>query len=105
MGPGNLCIGPIANKQINGTMTRIADIMKGTNTLKGAADLGVVHVDDVVTAHISCMTVDSASGRYLVARDMVKIEEVFETLRKLYPEAPVSEANNMDYASGVPGKK
>ena len=42
--PGNLCVGPIANGSINGTMTRLKDIMQGTNTLKGAADLGVVHV-------------------------------------------------------------
>merc|ERR1712151_814570 len=42
--PGNLCVGPIANGCINGTMTRLKDIMQGTNTLKGAADLGVVHV-------------------------------------------------------------
>lgn len=102
--PGNLCVGPIANKEINGTMTRLADIMKGTNTLKGAADLGVVHVEDVAAAHASCMTNDAASGRYLVTRDMVKIEEVFETLKTLYPTAPIAEMNNMDYASGVPGK-
>jgi len=102
--PGNLCVGPIANKEINGTMTRLADIMKGTNTLKGAADLGVVHVEDVVAAHIACMTKDDASGRYLVTRDMVRIEEVFETLKSLYPAAPVAKLDNMDYASGVPGK-
>ena len=101
--PGNLCIGPIANKQINGTMTRIADIMKGTNTLKGAADLGVVHVDDVVAAHMSCMTNDVAKGRYLVSRDMVKIEEVFATLKES-TDAPVNTTpDNFDY-SGVPGK-
>merc|ERR1711907_607034 len=74
--PGNLCVGPIANKSINGTMTRLCDIMKGANTLKGAADLGVVHVEDVVDAHCACMTNDSASGRYLVTLDMVRIEEV-----------------------------
>merc|ERR1719231_64950 len=102
--PGNLCVGPIANKEINGTMTRLADIMKGTNTLKGAADLGVVHVEDVVAAHIACMTKDDASGRYLVTRDMVRIEEVFETLKSLYPAAPVAKLDNMDIASGVPGK-
>jgi len=103
--PGNLCVGPIANKSINGTMTRIADIMQGTNTLKGAADLGVVHVEDVVSAHVACMTRADATGRYLVTRDMVRIEEVFETLKTLYPTAPVQTAPaNMDYASGVPGK-
>ena len=37
--PGNLCVGPIASKEINGTMTRLKDIVSGTNTLKGAADL------------------------------------------------------------------
>merc|ERR1712232_845864 len=102
--PGNLCVGPIANSDINGTMTRLADIMKGTNTLKGAADLGVVHVQDVVSVHASCMTNDAASGRYLVTRDMVRIEDVFSTLKTLYPNAPVAEMGEMDYASGVPGK-
>jgi len=102
--PGNLCVGPIANKDINGTMTRLQDIMKGTNTLKGAADLGVVHVEDVVSAHVACMTKADASGRYLVTRDMVRIEEVFDTLKALYPTAPVAALDNMDYASGVPGK-
>jgi nucleoside-diphosphate-sugar epimerase len=156
--PGNLCVGPIANKQINGTMTRLCDIMKGTNTLKGAADLGehalsaaprsvpslaaltrcphslplaaltrrphsppsvaathcphspdssragVVHVGDVVAAHLECMTKDDATGRYIVTRNMVRIEELFETLKSLYPTAPIAKLDNMDYASGVPGK-
>jgi len=102
--PGNLCVGPIANKEINGTMTRIKDIMAGTNTLKGAADLGVVHVQDVSAAHVACMTNDGASGRYIVTRDMVRIEELFETLKALYPAAPIAKLDNMDYASGVPGK-
>ena len=43
--PGNLCIGPISSKKINGTMTRIKDIMSGKNSLKGAADLAIVHVN------------------------------------------------------------
>ena len=41
--------------------------MSGKNSLKGAADLAIVHVQDVVTAHAKCMTVDSANGRYIVA--------------------------------------
>merc|ERR1719424_959079 len=49
--PGNLCIGPIASANINGTMTRLKDIVSGTNTLKGAADLAIVHVGDVAAAH------------------------------------------------------
>lgn len=102
--PGNLCVGPIANKSINGTMTRLCDIMQGTNTLKGAADLGVVHVEDVVAAHSQVMLKDDAAGRYLVTRDMVRIEEVFETLKSLYPSAPLPALDNMDYASGIPGK-
>merc|ERR1719231_1295235 len=104
--PGNLCVGPIASpdNHINGTMTRLKDIVTGTNTLKGAADLGIVHVSDVVAAHIKCMTLDSASGRYLVSSDMVPIEDVFATLKALYPNMPVAEMSNMDIASGVPGK-
>merc|ERR1719201_1144337 len=53
--PGNLCIGPVASKGINGTMTRLRDIMSGKNTLKGAADLAIVHVEDVVDTHAKCM--------------------------------------------------
>lgn len=102
--PGNLCVGPIANKEINGTMTRLRDIMSGTNTLKGAADLGVVHVEDVVAAHVASMTKDDACGRYLVTRNMVRIEEIFETLKALYPSAKLAEMNNMDICSGVQGK-
>ena len=45
--------------------------MTGTNTLKGAADLAIVHVADVVEAHAKCMLDDAASGRYIVASDMV----------------------------------
>lgn len=102
--PGNLCVGPIANKEINGTMTRLRDIMSGTNTLKGAADLGVVHVEDVVAAHVASMTKDDACGRYLVTRNMVKIEEIFETLKGLYPSAKLAAMDNMDICSGVQGK-
>merc|ERR1712087_143800 len=103
--PGNLVVGPIASEaQINGTMTRLRDIMQGTNTLKGAADLGVTHVFDVVEAHERSMTVDSASGRYLVSPDMVKLEELFDTLKSLYPSLPVASMINMDIASGVPGQ-
>ena len=80
--PGNLCVGPIASKEINGTMTRLKDIVSGTNTLKGAADLAIVHVNDVVEAHAKCMTDDAAKGRYLVAGDMVQIEEVFSSLKQ-----------------------
>jgi len=65
---------------------------------------GVVHVEDVVTAHTSCMTNDDASGRYLVTRDMVRIEDVFETLKSLFPAAPIATPDNMDYASGTPGR-
>merc|ERR1719433_414537 len=102
--PGNLVVGPIASEaQINGTMTRLRDIMQGTNTLKGAADLGVTHVLDVVAAHEKSMTVDSASGRYLVSPDMVKLEQLFEALKSLYPNLPVASMNNMDVASGIPG--
>jgi len=101
--PGNLCIGPIASTGINGTMTRIKDIMSGKNTLLGAADLAIVHVDDVVDAHCKCMADDGAKGRYIVASDMAKIEEVFAALREMYPKMPVAEMGEMDYASGVPG--
>jgi len=102
--PGNLCIGPISSKKINGTMTRIKDIMSGKNSLKGAADLAIVHVNDVVETHYKCMSVDSASGRYIVASDMVPIEGVFAALKELYPSLPVAEMGQMDCASGVPGK-
>jgi len=102
--PGNLCVGPIASENINGTMTRLKDIVTGTNTLKGAADLAIVHVLDVVAAHVKCMTMDSASGRYVVASDMVKIEDVFDTLKRLYPDMPVASMDNMDIASGIAGK-
>jgi len=102
--PGNLVVGPIESKKINGTMTRLRDIMSGTNTLKGAADLAVVHVADVVDAHAKCMYSDGASGRYLVAQDMVKIEDVFSTLNELYPKHKVANLENQDIASGVPGK-
>lgn len=98
-------VGPIASKaQINGTMTRLRDIMQGTNTLKGAADLGVTHVFDVVEAHERSMTVDNASGRYLVSPDMVKLEELFNTLKLLYPSLPVASMTDMDIASGLQGK-
>merc|ERR1711871_1896580 len=105
--PGNLCVGPIASEStdhINGTMTRLRDIMSGTNSLKGAADLAIVHVQDVVDAHSRCMLDDSASGRYIVSKDMVTIEDVFAALRELYPDMPVAPMENMDIASGVPSK-
>lgn len=102
--PGNLCVGPIASEGINGTMTRLRDIVTGTNTLKGAADLAIVHVLDVVAAHIKCMTLDSATGRYVVASDMVPIEDVFATLQRLYPKMNVATMDNMDIVSGVQGK-
>jgi len=101
--PGNLCIGPIASTGINGTMTRIRDIMTGSNTLKGAADLAIVHVQDVVDVHCKCMVEDGATGRYIVASDMAKIEDVFAALKEMYPQLPVAEMGEMDYASGVPG--
>ena len=102
--PGNLCVGPVESKGINGTMTRLRDIMSGTNSLKGAADLAIVHVTDVVEAHKRCMLDDAASGRYIVAGDMVTIEQVFESLRALYPKHAVAAMENMDIASGVAGK-
>jgi len=102
--PGNLCVGPIASSGINGTMTRLRDIMSGTNTLKGAADLAIVHVSDVVEAHAKCMLDDDACGRYIVASDMVPIERVFSTLRELYPSHSVAPMEKMDIASGVQGQ-
>merc|ERR1712224_657329 len=102
--PGNLCIGPISSNKINGTMTRIKDIMSGKNTLMGAADLAIVHVQDVVEVHARCMSIDSAKGRYIVASDMAPIEGVFAALKELYPNLPIAEMGEMDYASGVPGK-
>merc|ERR1719215_718264 len=102
--PGNLCIGPIASTGINGTMTRIRDIMTGKNTLKGAADLAIVHVHDVVHVHCKCMTEDAAKGRYIVAPDMAKIEDVFAALKEMYPQLPMAEMGaEMDIASGVLG--
>ena len=102
--PGNLCVGPIASAEINGTMKRLKDVVTGTNTLKGAADLAIVHVEDVVAAHVEVMTRDEAKGRYLVSSDMVKIEDVFAALKELYPKMPVASMSNMDIASGVPGQ-
>merc|ERR1712241_1394409 len=102
--PGNLCIGPVASTHINGTMKRLADIMQGTNTLKGAADLGIVHVQDVVEAEMKCMITESASGRYLVTTDMVKIEDILTTLKELYPQYQIAALNNQDISSGIPGK-
>jgi len=101
--PGNLCIGPIASANINGTMTRLKDIVSGTNTLKGAADLAIVHVGDVAAAHAKCMLDDSAHGRYLIATDMVTIEDVFATLSELYPDHPVAALKGQNIASGVKG--
>lgn len=105
--PGNLCIGPLAtadSDHVNGTMTRIRDIVTGTNSLKGAADLAIVHVNDVVEAHVKCMTEATASGRYIVAPGMVTIEDVFAALKETFPNMPVAEMTNMDIASGVAGK-
>ena len=102
--PGNLVVGPVASAGINGTMTRLKDIMGGKNTLKGAADLAIVHVSDVVKAHCQCMLNDAASGRYIVAPDMVAIEDVFAVLREMYPNMPIAALENMDIASGVAGK-
>jgi len=102
--PGNLCIGSIASTHINGTMKRLADIMQGQNTLKGAADLGIVHVQDVVETEMKCMISESASGRYLVTTDMVTMEDIFKTLKELYPKYQVAALNNQDFASGIPGK-
>jgi len=102
--PGNLCIGPIASTGINGTMTRIRDIMTGKNTLKGAADLAIVHVQDVVEVHCKCMSEDAAKGRYIVAPDMAKIKDVFAALKEMYPQLPMAEMGaEMDIASGVLG--
>merc|ERR1719401_1360062 len=102
--PGNLCIGPIASKAINGTMTRIKDIMSGKNTLRGAADLAIVHVQDVVDVHCKCMTENAAKGRYIVAPDMAKIKDVFAALKEMYPQLPVADMGaEMDIASGVLG--
>jgi len=102
--PGNLCIGPIASTGINGTMTRIRDIMTGKNTLKGAADLAIVHVQDVVDVHCKCMSEDAAKGRYIVAPDMAKIKDVFAALKEMYPQLPMAEMGaEMDIASGVLG--
>jgi len=102
--PGNLCVGPIASTHINGTMKRLADIMQGTNSLMGAADLGIVHVQDVVAAEMKCMIDPSASGRYLVTSDMVKIEDVFASLKELYPQYQIAALDNQDITSGVQGK-
>ena len=65
----------------------------------------VLHVDDgeVGGAHAKCMLDESASGRYIIARDMVAIEDVFAALRELYPSMPVAPMENMDIASGVQG--
>jgi nucleoside-diphosphate-sugar epimerase len=101
--PGNLVVGPVESSNINGTMTRVRDIVTGTNTLKGAADLAIVHVADVVNAHAKCMLDDGASGRYIVAQDMVKIEDVFAALKEMYPDLPVADLVDQDIASGVVG--
>merc|ERR1719231_1552601 len=98
--PGNLVVGPVASKGINGTMTRLRDVVTGTNTLKGAADLAVVHVADVVTAHAKCMLDSAASGRYIIAADMVQIEDVFAALREMYPSLPIAALENQDIAAG-----
>ena len=42
-------------------------------------------------------------GRYIVAKDMVKIEDVFSTLKEMYPNLPVAALENQDIASGIPG--
>merc|ERR1711937_578616 len=89
---------------INGTMKRVADIMQGTNSLTGPADLAIVHVQDVVDAEMKCMTDPSASGRYLVASDMEKIEDVFASLKEMYPKCKVAALENQDIASGIQGK-
>merc|ERR1711871_1507941 len=102
--PGNLVVGPVESKKINGTMTRLRDIVSGTNSLKGAADLAIVHVQDVVNTHTACMLDDAANGRYLVAGNMATIEDIVSTIKELYPNLPVAELTNMDIASGVPGK-
>merc|ERR1719329_1867978 len=85
-------------------MTRIRDIMTGKNTLKGAADLAIVHVQDVANVHYKCMTVDAAKGRYIVAPDMAKIKDVFAALKEMYPQLPMAQIGaEMDIASGVLG--
>merc|ERR1712174_40837 len=86
--PGNLCVGPVASSHINGTMRRLADIMQGKNTLMGAADIGIVHVRDVVETEIKCMI----------------IEDLFATLKELYPKYKVASLINQDISSGVQGK-
>ena len=73
--------------------------------MRGAAhSLDLASNSQVVATHVKCMTVDAASGRYIVSSDMVEIEKVFESLRTMFPHLPVASMDNMDIASGVQGK-
>uniref|UniRef100_A0A803KP24 NAD-dependent epimerase/dehydratase domain-containing protein n=1 Tax=Chenopodium quinoa TaxID=63459 RepID=A0A803KP24_CHEQI len=82
MNPG-MVIGPMLQPTLNGSVALIFNLV-GEKTFPNAA-FGLVHVKDVVTAHILAFEVPSASGRYVLVETVAHCSEIVRILQELYP--------------------
>ena len=64
----------------------------GKSELYGLLSTSMVHVDDLVRAHIFLLEYPNAKGRYICALDYVTIGELSNFLSAKYPEFPIPTA-------------
>lgn len=66
------------------------DIVSGKPDLYNLlVNTNMVHVDDLVRAHIFLLEYPNAQGRYMCSSDVITIEEMSEFLSTNYPELSI----------------
>jgi len=77
-----MVIGPALSPALNESNKIFKDILSGAYPTIMSLHWGIVDVRDVAKAHILAMETDTASGRYLVSNEIVKMAEAVEILKQ-----------------------
>eukprot|EP00762_Andalucia_godoyi_P008340 ANDGO_07331.mRNA.1 Tetraketide alpha-pyrone reductase 2 len=83
-----LVLGPLLTKHLNQSHKRILEIFDGTWKEVANATFGVVHIADVVEAHVLCMTTESADarGRHLCLGCALHWKDICDALAEVLKE-------------------
>uniref|UniRef100_A0A2C9VVQ4 NAD-dependent epimerase/dehydratase domain-containing protein n=1 Tax=Manihot esculenta TaxID=3983 RepID=A0A2C9VVQ4_MANES len=94
-------VGPFICPNLPGSLEAALAMVLGKPDLYNLlVNTNMVHVDDLVRAHIFLLEYPNAQGRYMCSSDVITIEEMSEFLSTNYPELSIPTVESLKEVKG-----
>ncbi|KAH7684383.1 Flavonol reductase/cinnamoyl-CoA reductase protein [Dioscorea alata] len=102
----SMVLGPIMQPTLNSSTLFLINILKGLRESKENSLYHIVDVRDVADALLLVYEKPEASGRYICASHPIKIRELIDTLRSIYPNYNyLNNLTEVDYGHLISSEK